>query len=298
MQIRALVTTRHHPVRARHCLPSHLTVKKLNFFCLLVHEWTNELTYLGNIKCEFQEDYCEWTTFASNEASGFAFQRQTSSNLEANFVPGPDLSHLGSKDDFFVFLTPKGVTEGEQEYVELKSAVFIGKLHPSECFQFWFNFQVRYDPWPIIIGSYNLCLALQEAEGIERLDLIRVSNDIEETIWSLNYDWSHGSQTSWQEGRIQLLAKDEEGYEYMVCLYDIADHNAKDSTYFLRSNSELKEDTVKMAFWLLTTRCFWKSTLNVTQSRVRPCPRLQRPRPRLRHLRQLRRQLSLSPQAV
>jgi hypothetical protein len=76
-------------------------------------------------------------------ASGFFWNRINSESIDHDVMNGPNEDHLGSKENFFVFITAEHTESEQNVYANLQSSFLIGKQHPEECFKFWFEYQVR-----------------------------------------------------------------------------------------------------------------------------------------------------------
>ena len=98
------------------------------------------------IRCDFSDDYCNWQVGASNEESGFIFQRTTSLLLADEDIFGPEYGHSGFEDDYFAYVTTHGTADFQHDFATyLQSPYLIGSQHPEECLEFWFEFPVRID---------------------------------------------------------------------------------------------------------------------------------------------------------
>ena len=94
------------------------------------------------VHCEFSTDYCHWSVEASDQVSGFVFDRVTAADLQQSGIAGPVTSHFGKNDDPFVFVTANGTVDEKGTVTIIKSPLLKGKEHPEECFHFWFDFRV------------------------------------------------------------------------------------------------------------------------------------------------------------
>ena len=155
------------------------------------------------IRCDFSADYCNWQVEASDEASGIIFTRTNSKVLSGDDIPGPELSHSGKDDDFFVFVTTKN-TEETGFGTMLESPYLIGSQHPEECMEFWFEY-------PNFPGISMIQLILREKDSNEA-----------KLIWQLDHQNWNGEK--WNVGRVLFKAKSNaDDYEYRVshicCLF-------------------------------------------------------------------------------
>ena len=82
---------------------------------------------------------------ASDEKSGFVFERVNTDFLSQNGIMGPVVSaQSGTSDEPFVFVTANGTIDEEGFDTYLKSPFLNGLDHFEECVKFWFDFRVRY----------------------------------------------------------------------------------------------------------------------------------------------------------
>ena len=95
------------------------------------------------IRCDFTTDFCKWEIGASNEESGFVFQRTTSKLLADDKIPGPESGHSGDENDYFAYATTHGTADFQHDFATyLQSPYLIGSQHPEECLEFWFEYPV------------------------------------------------------------------------------------------------------------------------------------------------------------
>jgi hypothetical protein len=89
--------------------------------------------------CNFQDNFCNWTPFSYDDASGFTWQWATSKQL----AEGHLTDQTGSDQQFFAFITVGQTEDEDKAYADLNSPFLAGNKHPKECFTFWFEYEVK-----------------------------------------------------------------------------------------------------------------------------------------------------------
>ena len=89
--------------------------------------------------CDFDKDFCDWEVLGSD----YKFTRKTADELANSQIPGPSGDIYSATDSSFVIASDAITGEnGEGGSTSLKSPMFLLAEHPTECFDFWFQFGV------------------------------------------------------------------------------------------------------------------------------------------------------------
>ena len=96
--------------------------------------------------CDFQANKCDWDKKPDNAT--FMFRRHSANQLENFNMTGPDQDYQGEKTGRFmiasIYRDNAAVESLEDDRARLRSPIYNSSEHPVECFNFWFNFGVRY----------------------------------------------------------------------------------------------------------------------------------------------------------
>lgn len=112
---------------------------------LVVDDGINSILFTADIHCTFEENLCGWNMATNDESNLYRWFRETANGLEFEHVPAPPEDHNDYSDTYFMIASDHlaGSSSAEGLETQLISPVFEGKVHPIECFSFWFYFGVR-----------------------------------------------------------------------------------------------------------------------------------------------------------
>ena len=117
-------------------------LRSLPIITLLLNIFSIFIFSDDDVRCNFENDFCDWLSISSIEA--FSFQRVTWKTLAENGVIGPKLpsyvfDEKEAKNEFFLYLTPSNMVF---ETTQQKAQIEHGLPNSSGCLKFWFDFNV------------------------------------------------------------------------------------------------------------------------------------------------------------
>ena len=110
---------------------------------------SNENASSDEIKCEFETDFCDWSSLHTALSPEFKYRRETAKGIQDAGYEGPPDDHEGRNDKYFVYArgegdAKSGLTAGE---VALESPAFSQPEHPVECLEFYYYLKVNSSNW-------------------------------------------------------------------------------------------------------------------------------------------------------
>ena len=121
--------------------PGRKNIFSLSLLGICIFKKYSYTLFSAEILCNFQTNICGWD---KNNAT-FMFHRHSANQLENSNMTGPDQDYQGEKKGRFMIASiDRDNSTIENEIAWLRSPIYNSSEHPVECFNFWFNFGVRY----------------------------------------------------------------------------------------------------------------------------------------------------------
>ena len=122
--------------------PGRKNISSLSLLGISLKKYSFTL-FSAEILCNFQANICDWDKKPDNAT--FMFHRHSANQLENSNMTGPDQDYMGDKKGRFMIASIyRDNATVENEFAWLRSPLYKSSEHPIECFNFWFNFGVRY----------------------------------------------------------------------------------------------------------------------------------------------------------
>ena len=115
-------------------------------------------------------------------------------------MTGPDQDYVGDKKGRFMIASIyRDNATVENEFAWLRSPLYKSSEHPVECFNFWFNFGVRYTKNFLSFDVTNL---LQQGQNEYLTVSVEHEGENPKVIWSLDQNWN--TTQKWHEARVEV----------------------------------------------------------------------------------------------